>query len=219
MGLFDIFTKHILKTAEPVPSQNSSQLTAAEKESIVVQRVTTQDMVQFTSMPYHLDCEVKKLDIPQARPFAYIDLDQRNIAIAEAEMAKLNVFLISAHLLCKKVPAGIGIPVKDIVYSSSNGSAYTRLICTPHTFSGKNSKYPLSLTFMTDLQGSMNTTHGEMFYGQKGTVQKAKVCCWRAGKGYIFYFKEEGCNLLLSKIEVSDTSGTTAVAYQRPTTK
>lgn len=219
MGLLNFLSGLATKPKEPVLPNAGSDLTAVEKERIMVQRVTTQDMVQFTAMPYHLDCEVRKFDAPQSHPFAYIDLDRKNVAVAELEMTKLNVHLAAAHQLCRKVPKGIGIPVKDIVYKPPKNYGYTRLMCTPHTFTGKVSKYPLSLSFMTDLSKTVNTTHGEMFYGPNGAVQKAEVYCWRGGKGYFFYFKTEGRNLVLSKIETADTSGIKVVAYQRPATK
>lgn len=217
MGLLDFLTKR--NSTTKVPSSESETLTAVDKERIMVARVTTQDMVQFTSMPYHLDCEVKKSDAPQSHPFAYIDLDRKNISVAEAEMTKLNVYLAAAHLLCSKVPKNIGIPVKDIVYKPPKNYGYTRLMCTPYTFTGKLSKFPLSLSFMTDLSKMDNSTHGKMHYGQDGRVQKAEVYCWRRGKGYFFYFKTEGRDLVISKIETADTSGIKVEAYKRPSVK
>lgn len=219
MGVLDFLSKLTVKPKEPVLPKTSVELTAVEKERIMVQRVTTHDMVQFTAMPYNLDCEIKKHDMPQSHPFAYIDLDRNNIAVAELELVKLNAHLGMAHQLCKKVPRGIEVPVKDIVYKPPKNYGYTRLICTPHTFTGKVAKYPLSLSFMTDLSKTTNTTHGEMFYGQNGVVQKAEVYCWRNGKGYFFHFKTEGCNLVLSKIEVADTSGVKVIVYQKSTAK
>lgn len=215
MGILDFLTHHVLKQNQINLPQTSNELTPEQKELLRVQQITSQDMMQFDAMPFHLDCEVKKYTLPEARPYAYIDLDQRNIAVAEAELNKIGVFLLSAHLLTKKVPAGIGIPVKELIYKRTAIGEYTKLICTPYTPTGKISKYPLTLTFNTDLRGSMNTTHGEMLYGQNGTVQKAKVCCWRDSKGYIFHFKTEDGNLVLFKIEASETDGSSVVVYQK----
>lgn len=214
MGILDFLTKR--NTSPKAPADQSQSLSTVEKERIMVQRVTTQDMIQFTAMPYHLDCEVKKFDAPNSHPFAYIDLDRKNIAVAEAELEKLNVHLASAHQLCSKVPSGTNIPIRSIVYKPPKNYGYTRLICSPYTYTGKVSKFPLSLSFMTDLSKTANTTHGKAYYGQDGSIQKAEVYCWRGGQGYFFYFKAEGGNLVISKIETADTSGIKVEAYKRP---
>lgn len=219
MGLLDFLSSLSSQSEKSTVSQNKSHLSAVEKERIMVQRITTQDMVRFTQMPYHLDCAINKYDAPNSHPFAYINLDNQNISAAEADMERLNAHLATAHILCRKVPKRIGIPIKDIVYKPPKNYGYTRLMCTPYTFTGKIAKYPLSLSFMTDLSKTENTTHGEMFYGQNGTVQKAEVYCWRGGKGYFFYFKTEGPDLILSKIETADTSGMRVVAYRRSVSK
>ena len=207
MGLFDFLSKLVIKVKKPISQNAGAKLTTVDKERIMVRRVTTRDMVQFTSMPYHLDCVVKKHDTPRSHPFAYIELDSKNIAVAELELEILNKHLSVAHQICKKVPKGISIPVKDIVYRPSKYYGCTRLICTPHTFTGRVSKYPLSLQFTTDMSKTgLNTTHGEIFYGQNGTIQKAVVYCWRNHKGYFFYFKIENSTLVLSKIERVNTT-------------
>lgn len=217
MSLFNFLSSITTQFNGTTQLKSNRNLSDIEKEFIMVNRITTLDMMQFTMMPYHLDCTIKKYTPLQSHPFAFIDLDCQNIAVAKADMEKINAHLRTAHSLCRKIPKCIEIPIKDIVYTPNENLEYTRLMCTPYTFTGKIAKYPLSLAFTTKLEYDADTTHGELFYGQNGIVQKANICCWIARKGYFFSFKTEKNNLVISKIELTDAHGLSSIAYKRPT--
>ncbi len=177
MGVLGLLKTLLCKEAAKESPKSDGALSNRKKES-TVRRVTSQDMIKFTKMPYHLDCTVKQSGVLGQDSFAYIDLSQENATVAMDELAQINSHLSAAHQVCRKVPKDISIPVKDIVFCPSQGSEYTRLICTPYTPSGKIAKYPLYLYFCTALVGNENTTHGKLYYGQNGCVQKALVCFW-----------------------------------------
>lgn len=213
MGILNFLSKHIVDFGpKPLSVENtgienqSDKMTKAEKERIRVLRVSTADMVQFSQIPYHLDCKIHHVVSSGAMPYAYMDLDPANIAIARSDLEKINQKLIEACSLSPKIPKKIKIPIDDIVFKPQKNSGHTTLICTPHTFTGKISKYPLSLSFMTNLDVGSNSTHGELFYGEDGKIRKAEVFCWRSNKGYFFYFGFDGQELNATKIEICNSS-------------
>ena len=216
MGLFGFFKNRpnpAVLTAS-FPQAPSDELSAVDKERIVVQRITAQDMHQFTNMPYQWNSEIKKFVDPNGHPFAYLDIVGQNITIAQSELLKINKQLSGDIVLLPAVPKNISIPVEDIVFKPSNKNGYTRLICTPYTFTGKISKYPISLSFMTDLENNSETTHGDLFYGQDGEVKKATIYFWRKQRGYFFYYGSVEHELGLSKIEVHNVQGQRNVIYK-----
>lgn len=195
--------------------KKTDNLSAIDKERITVRRIKAEDMQQFRQMPYCLEHDVKHYVPSNGHPFAYIDLDKENIAIAERELAKVYAILTSAPTLTKLIPRGFNIPIKEMVYTPSRMYGYTRLICSPHTYTGRISKYPLSLSFMTDLRRTISETHGRLFYGQNGEIEKAEVFCWRNKKGCFFYLTAINGNLLITKVETADTSGIVKTVYTR----
>lgn len=216
MGLFDFLSKIAASSNSPSTAKTApDKLTTVEKELIMVHRVSSNDMLQFTNMPYHLDCTVKKSIAPHSHPFAYIDLDSANIAVAKRELAAINVCLETVHTICSKVPANLTIPIPDIVFRSVKESGYTRLMCTPYTFTEKIAKYPLSLSFTTNLCSGNDSTHGELFYGVDGRVQKADIYFWRNGKGRFLHFKDCADELVLFKVETVGASGQMVTIYKR----
>ena len=52
----------------------SSTSTDIDPEVLMVKSITTADMLQFTDMPYDLDCPVLKFIKKGGHPFAYMDL-------------------------------------------------------------------------------------------------------------------------------------------------
>lgn len=96
-------------------------------------------------------------------------------------------------------------------------------MCTPHTFTGKVSKYPLSLFFIS--RGDIRTysVNGELFYNEDGSWGKATVNIWRApanyrrpGTGWIFQFSTFGSEFVLSSASTTlspDKYGQPGVVY------
>lgn len=151
-------------------------MTLAEKEQIMVKRVLAKDMAQFPEIPYQLNSPIKKVLAKNAHPFAYIDLNQYNQDIAKREISMVNRILLDAiphiPLLSKKFL----IKVEELAFQKySPGYGYTRIMCTPYTFSGKIAKYPLFLSFMSRADRRSYFTHGELYYGKNGKVLKGSV--------------------------------------------
>lgn len=175
----------------PVQSKKGKQkdnISQIEKEHIMVKNVTTDDMRELNRMPFTCNIEVKKYIHEGNHPFAYMDLFGENINIVKSEIRKMNIIITESIKVYPAIPQNLRIPENDLVFQSSN-YGYTRLKCTPKTFTGKQAKYPYSLYFCTDLSKHGNTTHGELTYGQDGTIQKAMVCFWRNGNGFFLNFK------------------------------
>lgn len=213
MGILNFLSEHIMDTtakpssvANTASNRSGDELSHIEKERINVLGVTTEDMQQFLQMPYHLDCKINYVTSSGAKPYAYIDLDSSNIAVAKSELAMMNKKIIEASTLSVKIPKGIQIPIEEVVYKPQKGTGHTILICTPYTFTGKISKYPLSLSFMTKLYADSDSTHGRLFYGIDGRIHKAEAFCWRKQKGYFFYFSSDGQELRTARVEICNAT-------------
>lgn len=220
MGLFDLLKKLLLKKptdaespqcSTSTPAKDDDSLTAVDKERIVVQRVTIDDMQQFSSVPYLWNSRIEKQLAPRSRPFAYMNLVGANVETAKSELSKMNSLLKQLHQEQPSIPLLI-IPIADVLFEPSTAHGYTRLMCTPVTYSGKPTKHPVSLHFMTDITSEIASTHGELFYSQTGAVDKANIYFWRKRHGYFFYFETVEQELVLSKIESSSPS----VEYSPP---
>lgn len=207
MGLFDFFRKLISTKAEvqSVPAEANPQeqkLSFVDKERIMVNRVTLEDMRKISAAPYTWNTPVKKFVEPHGHPFAYIDLIGPNIDIARQELEKMNDLIAKSSKLSSAITKRISIPVNKIVFTPpKEWLGYSRLMCTPHTFTGELAQYPFSLSFMTDLSNDTISTHGDLFYGQDGTIQKAEVFCWRTSGSHCYYFNTVDGNLVLEKFE------------------
>lgn len=199
MGLFDFLKK---KATQPIVSpSNIQKLTHADKERIMVSRITTEDMRRINAIPYIWNTDVKKFVAPQSHPFAYIDLIGPNIDIAKQELEKMNSIIASCATLSAAISKRISIPVNKIVFTPQKHYGHTRLMCTPYTVDGTPAQYPVSLSFMTDLSNDTISTHGDLFYGRDGTVQRAEVFCWRSNGSHFYYFSSvDGC-LVLERFE------------------
>ena len=213
MGLFDFLKQLVSKkpTDAAQPQHSTSALakddclTSADKERIVVQRVKIDDMRQFSNIPYLWNGRIEKQLAPQSRPFAYMNLAGANVDTAKAELSKMNALLKQFHREHSSIPL-LTISIADVLFEPSTTHGYTRLMCTPATYSGKSTKHPVSLHFMTDITSEVASTHGELFYSQTGTVDKANIYFWRKRHGYFFYFETVEQELVLSKIESSKPS-------------
>ena len=196
-------------------SKQNSCLSPIEKERITTLRVRTEDMAQFVEMPYSLNHQVKYFDEVNGHPFAYMDLDDHNKSVAKKELAMVADLVASAHSISKHIPRGFEVPVNDVVYTPSKLYGYTRLLCTPHTFTGRVSKYPLSLLFTTDPSKKARQTHGQLFYGKGGKIEKAEIFCWRGKIGCFFYLASTSGILAITKVETNDRSGTIKTVYSQ----
>lgn len=225
MGLLDFLKKKSISAVHGDRQEPATQkLTFNEKEQIMVQRVTTEDMVQFTMIPYDLNCPVHKFVGYHSHPFAYMDLNNTNQIMAKEELAKINEYIIQAREYIKFLPKDIFIKVEEVAFHEYDPRCgYTRLMCTPYTFTGKVSKFPLSLSFMTRLDSQVYTAHGELHYGKDGNVLKADVCIWknpgnsRKAVGWFFNFKTVGRTFLLNQVKSTirpDKDGLPGVVYQ-----
>lgn len=174
MGIFDLLKKS--STTKSVASGAVRNLSFADKERVMVERVTTADMLQFTMLPYDLNCPVHKFIEEGGHPFAYMNLNKTNQAIAKEELIKINNHIFQFQKRIPLLTPDISLRIDKIVFKKySPYHGYTRLICTPYTFTGKIAKYPLSLSFMTKLEGCPYEATGDLFYGRNGNVQKATV--------------------------------------------
>ena len=200
MGLFDFLTKKPAQAQVNTASQ-PKKLKPIDVERELVQAVTTQDMIQFTAMPYQLDCEVKHYVQDGAHPFAYIDLNSANRKAAKEALQFIDAFIRKSPLLSRQIPSGIHIPIEEMYFTPNKQTGYTRIMCTPYTKTGKKSKYPLYLHFTTDLRILDHETHGQLYYAQDGSIGKANVYVWINHVGYLYYFKTIGKTLVIDKIE------------------
>lgn len=204
MGIFDIFKQKLDTNSRNNPAPQ--KLSFVEKERILVERVTTADMMQFPMIPYQLNGPVHKFIKEGGHPFAYINLNDANQAVAKTSLAQINDYIVQAREYIPLLTNNIFIQINKIVFNEySPYSGYTRLLCTPYTFTGKLSKFPLCLSFMTRLDSESYTAHGELYYGKDGNVLKADVNIWinpgrRNAVGWFFTFKTIGRTFVLHKV-------------------
>lgn len=203
----------ISQNSAPI-STKPQKLSYADKERITVQRVTIQDMQQFSSMPYLWNSNIKKNTQPGSHAFAYMDLVGSNISVAKAEISTINDKIKSDSSLSRSIPKGLTIPIEDLVFKPSKYYGHTRLMCTPFTYSGEISKHIASLSFMTDLSNESTSTHGDLFYSPNGNITKAIVCFWRRKNGTIFYYDDVDGILTLSIVETPTLGGSPSVVYK-----
>lgn len=201
----------------PIHHIEPKGLSTVEKETIMVERVTTEDMKQFSAIPYDLNEPIKKYIQEGAHPFAYIDLNRENQRIAKSHIRHLGE-IINRHR--SKIPLlaeNVYIDENQIAFSQySDSYGYTRLMCTPYTFAGNISKNPLTLNFMSRLDVNSSITLGEILYGADGKIQKARVNIWEKHiTGWGFYFTSANDILILEQVQTTlrpdEYGGMTAV--------
>lgn len=205
MEILSSFKNLIQGTTPQFEEKGTTQrkLSYAEKERILARRVTTQDMVQFSGMPYCLNRPVRLFDEPHGHAYAYISLTGPNISAAIVELERMNARLRTDSRVSPKIPSSLQIPVRDIVFTPSKERGCTKLLCSPYTFEGKVAEIPLSLVFMTNLDGEKDSTHGTLHYAPDGHVAKATIYFWRNRSGYFFYYETLNQSFVLSKVELS----------------
>lgn len=203
---------------KPTAPYIQPDLTYVEKETVLVRHISTKDMLQFPLLPYNLNFPIRKFILPHAHPFAYIDLDPNNQEIAKKDMGQINQHILQAQEYIALLTKDISIQIDKIAFTEYDpGYGYTRLMCTPYTVDGKVSKVPLSLSFMTRLDISSYTAHGDLHYDVNGKIQKAEVYIWKKHSGWLFYFTTIDGVLLLQKAESTlkpDIYGRPGVIYR-----
>lgn len=162
-----VYYEKIKKDVKP------EKLSANDKKRIMVQQVTTEDMLQFPNIPYQLNCPVHKQLAKNSHPFAYMDLNEFNQTVAKRDLKMVNGIIADARKYIRLLSSDICIRMDRISYKDRNdGYGYTRIMCTPKTFTGKISKYPISLFFMAKNDASKYSAHGELFYEKNGKIEK-----------------------------------------------
>lgn len=198
--------KVLLKIGDSLGTIDVSKLSYSDKERIMVQRITMNDMRKFTNFPFKWTNRIKKIITRNTHPFAYMDLCRQNIDIAKVELQKLSDIISASHELSPVIPSDLCIPVNDIVFNPSCKHGYSKIKCSPYTINGSESEYPASIYFTTDLNSISSTTHGELFYNRDGEFGKAQIYFWRNGTGYFFYFCTVNNVFTLSKVESTNIS-------------
>lgn len=173
------------------------------KEEILVDRVTTEDMLKFSLLPYDMNCSIHKFKSPYGHPFAYMNLNQFNVEIAKMELEKINQYISQYIGTIPYLSEDVFIDINEIVFSEySESYGYTRLMCTPSTFSGKASKYPLHLSFMTRMDIETYQAFGNLFYTRDGNIGKANVSI-KDSDFWAFTFKSTGKSFYINKAMTS----------------
>lgn len=192
------------ETQKPVPQTGKSN---ENTEQMMVKRITTRDMLQFTMIPYDFNCPVKHFIRPGGHPFAYIDLNHANQLMAKEELLKINEQILYAYEYIPEIVYKVCLHVGRVAFNEySPNYGYTRLICTPYTPSGKVSKSPVCLDFVTRLDKKDYQANGSLHYGLDGQVLKADVHIrknmhQKDYEGWSFYFKTFGRTFILHEVK------------------
>lgn len=203
----------------------NKELSYVQKEIIAVKKITTEDMTQFSGMPYQLNHPIQKIIKHGAHPLAYIDLDEFNQGVATKELERLDSIIINARSYIPQLTKEYHIDIKKVEFCEYDSSyGYTRLICNPYTFTGKISKHPLSLLFMSRQDIRTYSVIGELFYDASGNLDQATASIWKApknhskpGTGWLFTFGIENSELVITKATSTlspDEDGKPGIVYR-----
>lgn len=201
------------------------ELSSVQKEIIMVKRVTIEDMLQFDNKPYKFDSPIIKYIEHGGHPFAYMDLSPHNQNIARNDLYRINAMIKEMINSIPLLSSKFLLQVDKIIFSEYNPSyGYSRIFCTPHTYTGKISKFPFSLHFQTRLDIRAYFTIGNLFYNTSGTLEKANVNVWTSSSDYSqqsagwgFHFGTFGSQFILSSAEttlVPDKYGRATTVYR-----
>ncbi len=195
--------------------------TYSEKEQILVERITTQDMLQFTKIPYDLNCPVHKFIEKNSHPFAYINLNAKNQKIAKGHLLELDRMIDEVRPQIASLRSDYFIDVQKAEFCDySRYYGYSRLICTPYTFKGAISKIPLSLIFMSRLDIKKYWFSGEINYDQGGKPLRGRVSIAKEnGTFWLFTFNTINGEFLLEKAQTllnPDAYGVQGTVYKHP---
>ena len=172
----------------------------AEKELLTVKNITIEDMKKLEGMPFIWNTQVKKFICEGGHPFAYMDIIGENLNIVKNEIRKMNEQIKKDLKDYPSLPNMLEIPISKLIFFSKD-YGYTRIMCTPKTYTGKLSKYPISLSFSTDFSNRDDTTHGELIYGTDGNIKKANVYFCKNHNHIFLKYKSIDNVLTLESIE------------------
>jgi len=218
---FDLLISH----TENNDISEKKELSSAEKERIMVERITAADMLQFVDIPYNLNFPVKKHIRDGAHPFAYMDLSDFNIAVAKRHLSELNTIINEHRHTIPLLKKQFFIDIEKIEFRQySDYYGYTRLMCTPYTFTGRVAKSPVQLSFMSKLGVRSYLVNGDIRYLADGSIQKADVNIFiekkphQGSTGWFFHFETIDNVLCLTKAKTTlkpDNKGLPGVVYDR----
>lgn len=199
-----IFSSQPSTPVTPISSQapSAKKLTYAEKELLAVQRTTQNDVLQLKGFPYTWNRPIEKFIQPNGHPFVYMDIVGDNLAVAKAEIIKINDCIERDKKLCSALRKIRCLPISEMIFRRCTDTGYSRLMLTPVTYDGKPCKYPVTLFFMSDPWKS--NYNGSIFYGQDGTIQKAEIFIGH-GSYFLYYEVYEGELVLARAEDVSRT--------------
>ncbi len=175
-------------------------VSSAEKELFIVQNTTIEDMKELNNLPFVWNAPVEKFIRDGAHPFAYMDIVGENLVIVKNEIRMINKQIKEDLKDYPSLPQTLAIPVSELVFHSKD-YGYTRIMCTPKTYTGKISRYPVSLYFSTDFSNTNHTTHGELVYGTDGKIKKANIYFWKNHNHVFLKYKTIDNVLTLESIE------------------
>ena len=198
MGIFDFLKRSRMGKEDVVADVKPiSELSKVEKELMLVKRVTESDMIQFSMIPYDLRGPIRKHIQAGSHPFAYMDLSKENQISARYSIEELNSFIEQVSV----VPKEIRIDFNKIIFKSADKNyGYSKLICTPYTPSGKISKYPVSLLFMSNPAIGNESQIGNIYYGKDGSILKANAHIHTRTASWSFVWKTMGRTLVLFSV-------------------
>lgn len=194
-----MFSSQAPAHTSPVITETSSRkkLTYTEKELLAVQRTTQDDVQKLTGFPYTWNRPIEKFIKPNGHPFVFMDIVGDNLAIAKAEITKINNCIERDKKLSSALHKIKCLPISEMIFRKSTDTGYSRLLLSPVTYDGKPSKYPVTLFFMSDPWSS--NYHGSIFYGQGGTIQKAEI--FIGSVSYFLYYEAFEGDLILVRVE------------------
>ena len=201
-------SRNILKKKSSSVKSNSAKMSASEKERSIVEMTTDEHMQMLKNFPFVWNQKLKKELSPQTHPFCYMNITGQNTVAVKNELSKLNSY-IRRDVIKHNIKGFFSIPVDELVFSETKHHGHTKFVCSPITLTGRPSKYPLSIYFTTQLYSyvdsipvlNKNTTHGEVFYGMDGKINKAQIYFWRNETHLFFYYKTVDGELRLTKLE------------------
>ena len=180
--------------------KSRAKMSVDEKEREIVKMTMDSDLLLLAGFPFVWNQKLKKNLDPGTHAYSYINISGENIDVVKKEIGSMNNIIGNDLKKYPRLP-NLQIPTSSLVFSESKMQGHTKLVCCPITLTRKISKYPITLFFTTRLTPGVDSTHGELIYGQNGTVQKAKVYFWRSGRGYFFQYEASESGLELSKLE------------------
>lgn len=209
---FDSFRLHERFEGDYFNFIGMCKMTSADKERICVQRMQASDMLQFTGMPYNLNCKLKKFDRPGAHAYAFMDLTLHNIGVAKAELKRLNTVIADAKRYVPDIPKWANINIGKIAFRQwSSNYGYTRLVCKPYTYTGEREMFPLELQYMSKNTELGYHVTGEIKYRQNGQIANATVNCWQrrswkqSADGWLYRIYDGDENQSLAIYEILST--------------